>query len=162
MEADTDNLQELVAEISRFEAIINDWDESQRGVVAGLKRAIDTLHKTALTRLIKSMKAESLPALKDAVQDEIVYGVLLYHQLVKPPIQPLETRLNQALEKARVYLQSHGGDIALVAIKLPETVEVRFLGACEGCSSANLTLTNLVTEVIQASCPEIKLVKIVK
>ena len=80
------NIEELVQEISRFEAIISEWDESQRGVVVGLKRAIEALHKEALVRLIKSVKQESMPALRHAVQDEVVYGVMLYHELVKPPI----------------------------------------------------------------------------
>ena len=81
-------LEDLVQEISRFEAIISEWDESQRGVVVGLKRAIEALHKEALVRLIKSVKQESMPALRHAVQDEVVYGVMLYHELVKPPIPP--------------------------------------------------------------------------
>ncbi len=80
------NLEELVEEINRFEAIISNWDESQRGVVVGLKRAIEAIHKEALVRLIRSVKQESMPALRHAVEDEVVYAVLLYHELVKPPV----------------------------------------------------------------------------
>ena len=80
------NLEELVEEISRFEAIISHWDETHRGVVVGLKRAIEAIHKEALVRLIRSVKLESMPALRHAVEDEVVYGVLLYHELVKPPL----------------------------------------------------------------------------
>lgn len=80
-------IEELVEEIKRFEAIISEWDESQRCVAAGLKRAIEDLHKEALTRFIKSLKQDSMSALKNAVQDEVVYGLLLYHELVKPPTQ---------------------------------------------------------------------------
>jgi hypothetical protein len=47
-------LEELVQEINRFEAIVAEWDESQRCVVVGLKRAIEALHKVALMRLIKA------------------------------------------------------------------------------------------------------------
>ncbi|MDF5732674.1 MAG: NifU family protein, partial [Rhizonema sp. PD38] len=75
-----------VEEINRFEAIISNWDESQRGVVVGLKRAIEALHKEALVRLIISVKQESMPALRHAVEDKVVYAVLLYHELVKPPV----------------------------------------------------------------------------
>src|SRR5919202_1146700 len=90
---ETSTLEELVTEISRFEAIITDWDESQRCVVMGLKRAIEDLHKEALTRLIRSVKQESMVALRHAVEDEVVYGLLRYHELVKPPTPPLEQRL---------------------------------------------------------------------
>ncbi|MHC5827704.1 MAG: NifU family protein, partial [Nostoc sp.] len=61
------NLEELVQEINRFEAIISEWDESQRCVAVGLKRAIEAFHKAALTSLIKSLKQESMSALRHAV-----------------------------------------------------------------------------------------------
>ncbi len=127
------NLEELIQEINRFEAIISDWDESQRCVVVGLKRSIEALHKEALARLIKNLKQESMPALRHAVGDEVVYAVLLYHELVKPPKPPLTERVQAALEEVRPGLQSHNGDVELVAIKLPDTVEVKLIGTCSSC-----------------------------
>ena len=78
-------IKELVEEINRFETIISEWDESQRCVALGLKRAIEDLHKEALTRLIKSLKQDSISALNNAVKDDVVYGLFLYHELVKSP-----------------------------------------------------------------------------
>ena len=78
-------IKELVEEINRFEAIISEWDESQRCVAEGLMRAIEDLHKEALTRMIKSFKQDSMLALKNAVIDEVVYGLLIYLELVMPP-----------------------------------------------------------------------------
>ncbi|PLZ87254.1 Rieske (2Fe-2S) protein [Fischerella thermalis CCMEE 5194] len=95
------SLEELVEEISRFEAIISEWEESQRCIAIGLKRAIEDLHKEALTRLIKSVKQESVSALRNAVQDEVVYGVLLYHELVKSPTLPLRQRTWMHTDKYR-------------------------------------------------------------
>jgi nitrite reductase/ring-hydroxylating ferredoxin subunit/Fe-S cluster biogenesis protein NfuA len=149
------NLEELVQEINRFEAIIAEWDESQRCVVVGLKRAIEDLHKTALKRLIKSVKEESISALRHAVDDEVVYAVLLYHELVKPPKPPLEKRLQTALDEVRPGLQSHNGDVELVAIKLPDTVEVRLIGTCSNCPASTLTLSQGVEQAIKSHCPEI-------
>ncbi|MBF2065929.1 MAG: NifU family protein [Calothrix sp. C42_A2020_038] len=156
------DLEELVREISRFEAIIVDWDESQRGVVAGLKRAIETLHKEAFARLIKSVKQESMSALRNAVQDEVVYGVLAYHELVKPPKPSLEKRLQTAIEEVRPSLKSHHGDVELVAIKLPDTVEVRLIGTCNNCPASTFTLSQGIQQTIQAYCPEITKVIAVK
>ncbi len=150
-----ETLEELVKEISRFEAIITEWDETHRGVVAGLKRAIEALHKEALTRLIKSVKQESMPALRNAVQDEVVYGVLLYHELIKPPAPPLSQRIQEALEQVRPGLKSHDGDVQLVAIKLPDTVEVKLTGACSHCPASNLTLSQSIEQAIKTYCPEI-------
>lgn len=95
-----ETLEELVTEISRFEAIIAEWDETQRGVAAGLKRAIEALHKEALTRLIKSVKQESMAALRNAVQDEVVYGVLLYHELIKPLYHLYHNAFKKLLSKS--------------------------------------------------------------
>lgn len=148
-------LEELVTEISRFEAIIAEWDESQRSVVVGLKRAIEDLHKEALVRLIRSVKQESMAALLHAAEDEVVYGVLRYHELVKPPTLPLEARLQLALDQVRPSLNSHNGDVELVAIKLPDTVEIRLMGSCSNCPASTLTLSQGVEQAIKAHCPEI-------
>ncbi|MBD2561959.1 MULTISPECIES: NifU family protein [Nostoc] len=149
------NLEELVREINRFEAIISEWDESQRCVAVGLKRAIEDLHKAALTNLIKSLKQESMSALRHAVADELVYAVLLYHELVKPPKAPLTQRIQTALEEVRPGLKSHNGDVELVAIQPPDTVEVRLIGTCSSCPASTLTLSQGVEQAIKNHCPEI-------
>ncbi|HYW20382.1 MAG TPA: NifU family protein [Nodularia sp. (in: cyanobacteria)] len=148
-------LEELVQEINRFEAIIAQWDESQRCVVVGLKRAIEDLHKAALTHLIKSLKQESMSALRQAVDDELVYSVLLYHELVKPPQTPLIARIQAALEEVRPGLKSHDGDVEFVGIKAPDTVEVKLIGNCSNCPTSTLTLTQTVEQAIKNHCPEI-------
>jgi nitrite reductase/ring-hydroxylating ferredoxin subunit/Fe-S cluster biogenesis protein NfuA len=148
-------LEELVQEINRFEAIISEWDESQRCVAVGLKRAIEALHKTALTRLIKNLKQESMSALRQAVDDEVVYAVLLYHELVKPPQPPLIQRVQAALEEVRPGLKSHDGDVEFVAIKPPDIVEVKLIGNCSNCPTSTLTLAQTVEQAIKNYCPEI-------
>jgi Fe-S cluster biogenesis protein NfuA len=155
-------LEELIKEISRFEAIISEWDESQRGVAVGLKRAIEELHKEALTRLIKSVKQESMSALRHAVEDEVVYGVLFYHELVKAPKSPLINRIQVALDEVRPGLKSHNGDVELVAFKPPDTVEVRLIGMCSNCPASTLTLSQGVEKTIKTYCPEITQVIAVK
>ncbi|NEP44996.1 MAG: hypothetical protein F6K35_39565, partial [Okeania sp. SIO2H7] len=78
-------MEELVTDIQRFEAIVDQWDGPQKQTVLQLKDAIEDLHKEALTRLIRSVKHDAIDALKTAVQDEVVYGLLRYHGLVKSP-----------------------------------------------------------------------------
>jgi Fe-S cluster biogenesis protein NfuA/nitrite reductase/ring-hydroxylating ferredoxin subunit len=150
------NLEELIAEINRFEAIIAQWDESQRCVAVGLKRAIEDLHKAALTNLIKTLKTESMSALRQAVKDEIVYSVLLYHELVKSPQPPLLERIKTALEEVRPGLKSHNGDVEFVNFQAPDTVEVKLIGTCSSCATSNLTLTYTIEQAIKKHCPEIQ------
>jgi len=148
-------LDALVAEINRFEAIASEWDESQRATVMGLKRAIEALHREALTRMIRSVKQESLSALRQAAEDEVVYGVLRYHDLIKAPQPPLEQRIEMALAEVRPGLKSHHGDVELVSIRLPDTVEVRLVGTCSHCPASSLTLSEGVEQAIKRYCPEI-------
>ncbi|MDJ0553172.1 MAG: NifU family protein [Microcoleaceae cyanobacterium MO_207.B10] len=150
------SLESLVSEITHFEEAIAHWDENQKLVVEGLKNAIETLHKEALTRLIRSVKQDSMPALREAVQDEVVYGLLRYHELIKPPTPPLEIRIQQALDEVRPGLQGHNGNVELVAIKLPDTVEVKLVGNCSNCPASTLTMKEGVEQAIKTHCPEIK------
>lgn len=148
-------LESLVADIQQFEEAIASWDDSQKSVVEGLKEAIEALHKEALTRLIRNVKQDSMPALRRAVEDEVVYGLLRYHELIKPPQPPLEERIQQALAEVRPSLKSHDGDVELVAIKYPDTVEVRLIGTCSNCPASTLTLTQGIEQTIKTYCPEI-------
>ena len=150
------SLESLVSDITHFEQAIAHWDENQKLVVEGLKNAIEALHKEALTRLIRSVKQDSMPALRQAVQDEVVYGLLRYHELIKAPAPPLEIRIQQALDEVRPGLQSHNGNVELVAIKLPDTVEVKLVGNCSNCPASTLTMKEGVEQAIKTHCPEIK------
>lgn len=148
-------LDTLLRDIEALEAIVAEWDDEQhRNTVEALKRAVDALNKEALARLIRTLKAEpaTLPALKDAVSDEVVYAVLRHLELVKPS---LHERIETALDSVRPYLASHGGDVELVRVTPPDTVEIRLTGACDGCPAAGLTLSEGVEKAIREYCPEI-------
>lgn len=96
-----------------------------------------------------------MSALRQAVDDEILYSVLLYHELVKPQQPPLIERIQAALEEVRPGLKSHDGDVEFVAIKPPDTVEVKLIGNCSSCPTSTLTLTQSVEQAIKNHCPEI-------
>jgi Fe-S cluster biogenesis protein NfuA/nitrite reductase/ring-hydroxylating ferredoxin subunit len=126
--------------------------------VAALERAIDALHKEALTRLIRALKAEPAAAalLKQVATDPVVYLVLRHHELVRAS---LPERVEAALDSVRPALASHGGDVQLVRLTPPDTVTIRLLGACDGCSAAGLTLSEGVEKAIREHCPEIQRVE---
>lgn len=152
---ETNSLETLVGEIRRYENAIAQWEEDQQRVAIGLKESIEALHKEALSRLIRSLKQEAMSALRHAVEDEVVYGLLRYHELIKPPQPPLEIRLQQALDEIRPGLQSHGGDVELVAIQPPDIVEVKLIGSCSNCPASTLTMKQGVEEAVKRHCPEI-------
>jgi len=152
--SDDVTLDSLLKDIQSLESIVVDWNEQQQGTVQAFKKAQDDLNKEAFVRLIRALKAETaaMLLLKEAVSDEVVYAVLRYHGIIKAT---LHERVETALETVRPYLDSHGGNVELVEIKLPDTVVIRLLGACDGCPASSLTLSEGVEKAIKEHCPEI-------
>lgn len=151
------DLDAMVNSITALESIVAGWDEPQVLAVHALKSAIEDLHKEALKRLIRALKDDPAAGLRlrEALGDPVVYGVLRFHGLIKAP---LSERLQQALEEVRPALATHGGGVELVAIKLPNTVEVRLIGSCHGCPASGQTLSEGVEKAIRTHCPEITVI----
>ena len=147
-------LARLAQVITSLEGIVESWDESQRLTVQALKSAIEDLNKEALKRLIRSLKNDpaARSQLGQAVTDPLIYGVLRFHGLVK---ESLHARIEKALDEVRPFMANHGGDVELVALKPPDTVEVRLIGACHGCPASSQTLAEGVEKAIREHCPEI-------
>mgnify|MGYP002784576836 FL=1 len=147
-------LEKLAGELARLEALTAAWDAGPQAVVAAIKAGIEQLNAEAFRRLIRALKSEpaAAAALHEAVRDPLVFQVLRFHGLVK---EPVEHRVARALDEVRPFLASHGGDVELVAVRLPDTVEVRLVGSCQSCPSSHETLTEGVEKAIRAHCPEI-------
>lgn len=145
-------------EIVRLHALASGWDSAQQGVLSAIKTGIEELNAEAFRRLIRSIKEDpaAVPALRAAVRDPLVYQVLLFHGLVK---EPLESRVRGAIDAVRPSLQEHGGDVELAGVLPPDTVEVRLVGSCRSCPSSGETLSEGVERAIKAACPEIVTVR---
>lgn len=79
-----------------------------------------------------------------------------------PSGQDLLARIEQVLEeRVRPDLRADGGDIVLVGIDDDRIVQVRLTGACQGCSSALITLTMRVEAAVKAVVPEVRFVEAV-
>ena len=141
-------------ELARLETLTLGWEPAQQAVLTALKTGIEELNAEAFKRLIRALKGDAAAgaALRDAVRDPLVYQVLRFHGLVK---EPLEHRVARALDEVRPSLKQHGGDVELVAVKFPDTVEVRLIGSCQSCPSSGETLSEGVEKSIKALCPEI-------
>ena len=141
-------------ELARLEALTQGWEPGQQAVLSAIKAGIEELNAAAFRRLIRTLKSDeaAASALRAAVRDPLVYQVLLFHALVK---EPLEHRVARALDDVRPFLKTHGGDVELVAVKFPDTVEVRLVGSCQSCPSSGETLSEGVEKAIKALCPEI-------
>ncbi|MEA3421493.1 MAG: NifU family protein [Acidobacteriota bacterium] len=64
-------------------------------------------------------------------------------------------------ERVMPFLAMEGGSVELVEISEDNVVKVKLIGACRECPMAQLTLTNLVENIIKSEFPQIKRVEAV-
>lgn len=156
----SDELADRAQRVDRALAGLAGLDATSRSRADELQAAIEAFHKEGLTRIVRTLKADprGLELLMGLAEDPEVYALFALHGLVRGEAVDLPTRVARALESARPYLQSHGGDVELVEI-VEQTVYVRLSGACHGCSMSASTLRNSVEEAVRAAAPEITAVE---
>ena len=84
-------------------------------------------------------------------EDDLVGSLLLLYGLHPHPI---ETRITQALDKVRPYLDSHGGNVELLGVA-DGVVRLRMQGSCKSCPSSAMTLKLAIEEAIYAAAPDV-------
>lgn len=70
-------------------------------------------------------------------------------------IESVTTRVNEALNQLRPFLEADGGDMELVEITEEGVVRVKLLGACKDCSMSIVTLKAGLEETVKKFSPEI-------
>ncbi len=142
-----ERIEELVSRVE------NSGDLATRAVAKELLQAVLELHGAALERILDAVA--ELPqgerALQQVAADELVSGVLSLHGI--HPVD-VETRVQAALESARPYLKSHGGDVKLAAIE-DGVVHVHLQGSCGSCAGSTETLKNSVEAAVYGAAPEV-------
>jgi len=148
-------LKERIQKIEGLVAQIQgEPDSVLRKAALELVRTVMEFHAVAIDRMMEltSDAGEQGWRLIDAFgRDETVANVLLLHGL--HPLD-LDTRVRDALDKVRPYLQSHGGNVELVEI-VDGAVRLKLTGTCNGCASSTLTLTTAIEKAIYETAPEV-------
>lgn len=68
----------------------------------------------------------------------------------------IEERIQDALDQIRPAIQMDGGDVELVGVTDEQIVQLRLMGACQGCPMSMLTLQAGIERVIKARVPEVQ------
>ena len=129
-------------------------DAEARTTAIALMQALMEFHGSALDRMMELIaeSGEAGYAVFDSfAQDDQVGSLLLLYGL--HPL-PLEQRVTQALDKVRPYLDSHGGNVELLAID-DGVVRLRMQGSCKSCPSSAMTLKLAIEEAIYAAAPDV-------
>jgi Fe-S cluster biogenesis protein NfuA len=73
----------------------------------------------------------------------------------------IEERIERALDIARPYLRTDGGDVHVVRFRPDGILELRWEGACQVCPMSTLTLRAGVERTVMKEVPEVKRVEAV-
>ena len=65
------------------------------------------------------------------------------------------SRVDTALDEVRPHLAIDGGNIEVVNISDEKIVEIKWLGACNGCSMTAMTMKAGVEETLRRTLPEV-------
>ncbi len=70
--------------------------------------------------------------------------------------EELKSKVLQALDEIRPFLNNDGGDIKLLGIENETLVKVQLMGTCVGCSVNQMTLKSGVEMTIKKHAPQIE------
>jgi Fe-S cluster biogenesis protein NfuA len=143
--------QRIEGLIARIEA---SPDPSVRADALELTRSLMELHGAALDRLMEIVAqagASDYALMDDFAGDDLVASLLLLYGLHP---HDLETRVRKALERARPFLHSHGGDVELLGV-IEGVVRLRLAGSCRICPSSTMTLKLAIEQAIYEAAPDV-------
>ena len=133
-------------------------DPEARATAVELVQSLMDFHGAGLDRLMEivSEAGEAGYRIFDQfAQDDLVGSLLLLYGL--HPV-PLETRVMQALDKVRPYLDSHGGNVELLGVA-DGVVRLRLQGSCKTCPSSAMTLKLAIEEAVYAAAPDVAVIE---
>ncbi len=109
---------------------------------AGIRRILETADEANM------LEGRLLDGL---IKDELVSSILVIHDL--HPLD-LPTRVQDALDRVRPYLGSHGGGVEIAGIE-GDVVRLTMEGSCSTCPSSEVTLNYAIEKAILDAAPEI-------
>jgi Fe-S cluster biogenesis protein NfuA/nitrite reductase/ring-hydroxylating ferredoxin subunit len=144
--------------VARVDALLEELEGAIGAVpvdtAVELVRALLDLYGEGLARVVALAAArdDSGELARALAADELVAHLLLLHGL--HPVA-LEDRVRGALDEVRPYLESHGGDVALLGIE-DGVVRLALRGSCDGCASSAATLKLAIEDAIHKAAPDVE------
>jgi Fe-S cluster biogenesis protein NfuA/nitrite reductase/ring-hydroxylating ferredoxin subunit len=140
---------ELIARVQDLTAQLEGVpDPHARALADELVSAVIGLYGEGLERIFAALDDDTRARLSE---DGVVASLMLIHGLY--PVS-LETRVREALEQVRPYMESHGGDVELVAVE-DGVAKMRLVGHCEGCPASEATLELAIKRALEETAPDL-------
>jgi Fe-S cluster biogenesis protein NfuA len=116
--------------------------------IEGLVTELLGLYGQAFERILE--KAPTL--LAELETDPLVAGILSIHGLRS---EPVEARVEKALDEVRPYIGSHAGSVTFQGVDEEGRVLLRLDGTCKTCPSSRDTLDSRIRIAIEQAAPEV-------
>ncbi len=127
-------------------------DPHVRSSAVELMQSLMELHGAGIERMMEiAFDCGGEEIIDRFADNDLTASLLLLYGL--HPLD-LETRVMQALDKVRPYLQSHGGNVGLLGVT-DGLVQLKLQGSCSGCSSSAATLKQTIEEAIYEAAPDV-------
>jgi Fe-S cluster biogenesis protein NfuA/nitrite reductase/ring-hydroxylating ferredoxin subunit len=143
-----ERVQQLTQQLEELE------DGPDKRIAEELVGAIVALYGDGLERIV-GVLADSGVAGQEIherlVDDGVVASLLLIHDLY--PID-LETRVREALDTVRPYMESHGGNVELLGLE-DGVARLRLAGSCHGCAASAATLELAIKDALDEAAPDL-------
>jgi Fe-S cluster biogenesis protein NfuA/nitrite reductase/ring-hydroxylating ferredoxin subunit len=141
-------IQELIERVNEVP------DPSSRAILDECLESLLSFYGRGLERILELVEEagpEGRKVYDSLINDGAVRGLLLIHNL--HPVA-LETRLIEALDKVRPYMESHGGNVELLSLE-NDVAKLRLQGHCKTCPSSTVTMELALRSAIEEACPDL-------
>jgi len=150
-----DRPEALLERVQDLHARLDEAPEATvRAVAEELVTAVVQMYGAGLQRIMAGLYAGGKVGERVAgtvADDPLVATLLLIHDL--HPV-PLEERVLAALASVRPYMESHGGDVELLALE-GGIVRLRLRGSCSGCAASSATLELAIKQALEERAPDL-------
>lgn len=141
---------QLVDRVQELTARLDGLEPEARDTAFELLGSLMELYGRGLERILEGLG--KAPAVREElVEDGLVASLLLIHGLY--PVD-LETRVREALDRVRPYMESHGGGVELLGLE-DDVARLRLEGSCSGCGASASTLELAIVQALEESAPDL-------
>ena len=126
--------------------------------VEDLVRALAALYGAGLERVVAlSADHGSDALLRRLAEDELVGSLLALHDLHPDPV---EVRVQAALDRVRPFLGTHAGGVEMLGVDDEGVVRLQLQGTCDGCPSSALPVQGAIEDAVLDAAPEVTAVDV--
>jgi Fe-S cluster biogenesis protein NfuA len=146
---------ELLDRLQQLTAAVDELADSQaRQLAQELLGTVIAIYGDGLERIMDTIgrsREAGATIIDELTQDGAVASLLLIHDLY--PVT-LQERVVEALDTVRPYMESHGGNVALLGIE-DGVARLALEGSCNGCAASRATLELAIQQALDDHCPDL-------